>query len=73
MSQKFGVIYIDPPYRANLYNQVLDIIKTQQILVSDGIIVLEHLRDERIQMSGFVPVKQKNYSDKMITYLRMVD
>lgn len=68
----YDVIYIDPPYQSGLYNKLLIIIKESSVLSAAGIVVLEHLEDEVLQTEGFEIIKQKKYSDKMISFIRPV-
>jgi len=71
LNQKFDVIYIDPPYREKLYEPALLAILENNILKEDGIVILEHPEDEEIDFSHFEILKQKQYSDKKITYLNI--
>lgn len=72
LNQKFDVIYIDPPYRENLYNPALQSILNNSVLETGAIIVVEHPEDESIDFSAFEIFKQKTYGDKKITYLKSV-
>ncbi len=69
LDKKFDVIYADPPYKANLYNSIITVIKEKEILNTGGILILEHPEDELINTDGFKLIKQKKYADKIITYL----
>lgn len=73
LKEKFDVIYIDPPYWANYYNPALLGVLRGDVLQDNGIVILEHLADEVVDLSGFSILKQKKYSDKMITFLRKSD
>ena len=55
------VIYIDPPYSSNLYIDIID--KT-----TGNIIILEH--STNIDLSKYKIIKEKNYGDKLITFLK---
>lgn len=70
INQKFDVIYIDPPYRENLYNSALEAILKHDVLENGAMIVVEHPEDESINFAGFEIMKQKTYGDKKITYLK---
>ena len=63
LTEKFDVIYIDPPYFAGIYEDSLNAIKN----IADGIVILEHVTDVNFQ--GFEIIKQKKYGDKFITFL----
>ena len=68
--EKFDVIFIDPPYESDLYEKSLEVIKNNNLLNKDGIIVLEHPIDKNIDLKGFEVIKVKTYGDKQISYLR---
>ncbi|MBR1753301.1 16S rRNA (guanine(966)-N(2))-methyltransferase RsmD [bacterium] len=65
--QKFDVIYIDPPYLSGLYENCLKIIKDNQVLQPNGIIILEH--SQPVDFTEFNVIKQKIYSQKYVTFL----
>lgn len=64
LTQKFDVIYVDPPYFSGIYEKSLDIIKD----ICGGIVILEHVTEIKIPRN-FEIFKQKKYSDKYITFL----
>ncbi len=68
---EFNFIFIDPPYKSDLYKPVLKKILKNKILKKNGIIVLEH--DESLNISeinpGFEVYKGKIYGDSRITVL----
>ena len=67
---KADVIFIDPPYESGLYEKALDVIKNNNILNEDGIIILEHPVDKDIDLKGFELIKVKTYGNKQISYLK---
>ncbi len=67
------VIFIDPPYESDLYKSSLDIILNNKILKSDGIIILEHPADKKIDLTKFKVLKIKKYGNKQITYLKLIN
>ncbi len=69
INKPFDVIYIDPPYQNNLYNSVLESIKKNNLLKDGGIIVLEHLKGEEIELTELKQIKEKVYSDKVLSFL----
>ena len=68
---KADVIFLDPPYDSDLYEKSLKIIKDNNILADDGIIILEHPIDKNINIQDFEIIKIKTYGDKQITYLKL--
>ncbi len=63
LSEKFDVIYIDPPYFSGIYEKSLEVIKN----FAKEIIILEHVTD--VDFQGLKVLKQKKYGDKFITFL----
>lgn len=57
----FDVIYVDPPYYAGVYEQILEIMPSFEICV------IEHPED--IKIEKFNILKQKTYGDKILTFL----
>lgn len=65
MSEKFDVIYIDPPYFSGIYEKSLEAIRT----ISFGIVILEHVVN--VDFGDFEVIKQKKYGDKFVTFLKL--
>lgn len=65
LSEKFDVIYIDPPYFSGIYEKSLDAIRK----IASGVVILEHIVD--VNFGDFEVVKQKKYGDKFVTFLRL--
>lgn len=68
---KFDVIYLDPPYFSGIYEKALEKIKKDNLLVEDGIVILEHVADVKWESLEFKLIKQKKYSGKTITFLSL--
>lgn len=56
------VVYIDPPYKCGIYEEVFSLIKT------DSLIIAEH--SESINTEGFTVIKEKNYGGKKVTFIK---
>ena len=54
---KFDLVFVDPPYQAGLYGEVLDALFSFDILNEGGIILVESMRDE--SMPAAVPPYEK--------------
>lgn len=61
--RKFDLIYIDPPYQAGLYTEVLKMIAKYQLLKTEGLILVESPREMTIldEKSYFQIIKEKYY------------
>ena len=57
----FDVVYIDPPYKSGIYQEVLDIINC-------NIAAVEH--SENLEFEGYKILKQKNYGGKFVSFLK---
>lgn len=66
---KADVIFIDPPYETDLYDRALKVIKENDVLNENGILILEHPEDKAINNDGFELIKAKSYGNKTISYL----
>ncbi len=64
--KKFDIIFVDPPYKADLYNEVLFL--AHKVLTEDGIIVCES--DVPILPSGYEVLKERKYGKTFITILK---
>ncbi len=71
VNKKADVIFIDPPYETDLYDKALKVIKDNDILEQDGIVVLEHPVNKVINNEGFELIKAKSYGNKQISYLKL--
>lgn len=69
IDEKFDVIYLDPPYLSEIYEECLKKINDSKLLNDNGIIILEHVNEVNWNDLGFKLIKQKVYSQKLITFL----
>jgi len=60
-TNKFDVVYIDPPYMSDIYENSL------KKAPSKNIIILEHTTE--LDLSEYKILKQKKYGDKYLTFL----
>lgn len=71
--EEFNFIFIDPPYKSDLYEPALVLIKTYNILAKEGIIVLEHDMELDIQelsvQTGYGIYKTRLYGNTGISFL----
>jgi 16S rRNA (guanine(966)-N(2))-methyltransferase RsmD len=47
---KYDIVLADPPYQANVSSQILDLVAKHNLLASEGILVLQHHRAEKIEV-----------------------
>lgn len=68
-SEKFDLIFVDPPYKSGLYEPVLKKIFEKDLLSGDGIIVCERAKDDEIKTEDFLIFDEKKYGETVLTYL----
>ena len=63
---KFDLVFLDPPYKMDVLNEVINIIYDRKMLNKNGIIVCE-IDSLYITTTHFEKIKEKKYGDKYIT------
>lgn len=67
---EFDLIFIDPPYKIIDLNDLLNEINHQQLITSNGIIVLEHSSLKKIILpEGLTIKKSKNFGETQIEFI----
>lgn len=67
--KKYDIIFLDPPYKAGLYEEILNIIKQRSILNGGGIVVLECDSANSAEVGDFCVLKDKTYGKARIYVL----
>jgi len=68
--KKFDVIFADPPYKLEVYEELVDIVNKRSLLNDGGILVLESERELSINKDLFKEVRLYNYGLAKIYVLR---
>jgi 16S rRNA (guanine(966)-N(2))-methyltransferase RsmD len=70
--EHFDLIYFDPPYRAGLYEKVLQTVDQRMILSEHGEMAAEHDRRDSLpeRVGTLVRVDSRTYSDTTVSYYR---
>lgn len=72
-SIKFDIIFIDPPYKYEVINELIDIITRYNILNDNGIMVLEYSLDKiNGNIDGYKLLKYKRYGDKYVSIIKKI-
>ena len=67
-SEKFGLVFLDPPYNKGFIRPIIEKIVENDILLPEAILVLESdCPDERGEFSGLEVIKQRKYGRSYIT------
>ncbi|MDJ0508146.1 MAG: 16S rRNA (guanine(966)-N(2))-methyltransferase RsmD [Crocosphaera sp.] len=70
--KKFDLIYFDPPYQSQLYQSVLEMIITYEILEQQGEIAVEHNPKfwQGKEIQGLTMVREKHYGNTNLTFYK---
>lgn len=70
--QQFDRIYFDPPYQSDLYQPVIALIETMQLLAPAGELAVEHERDRSpvAQVESLVVAEVRTYGRTALTFFR---
>ena len=62
LSDKFNIIFLDPPYKEKKINILIDNIKKKEILSNDGIIIIHRHKKDNIDVSKNLNIlDERNY------------
>ena len=62
---KFDLVLLDPPYRLNFINEVLDLLISFELLNEGAIVVCEYDKEE-VENSSLNCIKEKKYGNKYV-------
>lgn len=65
---QFDIIFVDPPYKSDFYNEVLDLIEKYNILADFGVVICEHNNNDLIENNNYVLLQRKKYGIKALSY-----
>lgn len=69
----FDIIFIDPPYRYEIMNELLELIFNYGILSDNGIVVLEYQSEEKLNSSFSLDlIRKKKYGDKWVSIYQKI-
>ena len=66
-NNKFDIVFLDPPYKLEIIDDIIDFILENNMLNSYGLIVCEY--EKEINNHGLKVIKEKSYSYKTIKIL----
>jgi 16S rRNA (guanine966-N2)-methyltransferase len=72
IEEPLDVIFCDPPYDKDLLNPTLRQLLDQGFVSQHTVIIVEHSGRERPQIEGLLAIKEKQYGQTYITYLKKV-
>ncbi|MCJ7497401.1 MAG: 16S rRNA (guanine(966)-N(2))-methyltransferase RsmD [candidate division Zixibacteria bacterium] len=67
----FDLILADPPYRKGLCQKFLEILAEKNFLNTEGVLVMEHHKKEKIEeKKNFVLLQERKYGDTLISFFK---
>ena len=74
-SETFELIYFDPPYDANIYNQCLTQISDTKLLNEAGILLIEHHKNTVLptEIGLLTHIEQRQYGDTCVSLFRSIE
>jgi len=68
--KKFDIIYLDPPYESNCYDEALNYIFEGELLTEKGIVAIESNRKIDINPLWNVSIREYHYGEVQVVVLR---
>ena len=67
---KVGLVFVDPPYKAGIYGDVLEEIARLGLVAEDGLLVLEHDKRDALpeEKAGFRLLRERTYGKTAVSY-----
>ena len=70
-NNKFDIVFLDPPYKMNIVNEVLSFLLKNNLLNKDAIVVLEYSDFSSDNIEGYEVIKEKKYGNKFIKVYKL--
>lgn len=68
--KEFDLIFLDPPYNSDLAAKALEFISSQNLLIADGVIVLEQANGSNLTHPAFEIFEKRIYGNCQVTFYR---
>jgi 16S rRNA (guanine966-N2)-methyltransferase len=69
----FDFVYIDPPYKSNFYDIALNLLKEENLITNESLIICENEHITLPVFKNYELLSQKKYGYKMLSYLKLAD
>ena len=67
-SDKFDIIFLDPPYNYNKYHEIKDLILEKKIIENDGCLIIEHDKRTKFEDKN---VEKRKYGSVFFTMFNL--
>ncbi len=68
---KFSIVFLDPPYNSDFYENTLELLIKFDLLNDDAIVICEHKKDVKINTEDFYVWKEKSFSKNCLTFFQI--
>lgn len=69
----FDIIFLDPPYKEHIINEILVFIEKNKLLNNNGLVICELTNREEYFSDQLLLIKEKRYGDKYVLIYKMVE
>ena len=70
---KFDLIFLDPPYKEHIINDILGIIIKKDLLKEHGLVICELTSDEEYTSDKLILFKKREYGEKKVLVYKLDD
>ncbi len=63
---KFDIVFLDPPYKKHIINEILEYLLENNLLNNNGLVICELTEKEEFINDKYVLFKEKKYGDKIV-------
>lgn len=72
---KFDIVFMDPPYLKNFIQETLQLLITNDIIINNGIVIVEHHKNETVPdvIGTLKKVRTQTYGETHISFLVQED
>lgn len=68
ITEKIDFIYLDPPYKSDLYQKACDLVIENNLLSSESLVICEHEAKQPLFLENFELLTSKKYGIKALSY-----
>lgn len=68
---QFDVIFLDPPYRMNIANDIIDYLIKNKMIASSGIVICQYVKGNLQEVEGLILRKNFSYGNSEVSIYEM--
>ena len=71
IEESFDIIFLDPPFKDNVINEILNLIAKKKILKNEGVIIIHrHIKDKLEILDEFQVIEDRKYGISKIFFVK---